>query len=145
MEQLLALNKSDVVIIFNDELLTFLSELLKIFSQVKSNNDTTSELLNYKTLIESGIAANKETGVEMFAGYIFSEGNDDFCKKIADRDYDFFYKLEENIDKSNKFSKVIMLIKNLFIQLSDTNKESICGYLENLCTLANVYAMKKLK
>lgn len=145
MDQLLALDKSDVIIIFNDELLTFLSELLKIFSQVKSNNDTTSELLNYKTLIESGISANKETGVEMFAGYIFSEGNDDFCKKIAERDYDYFYKLQDSIDKSNKFSKVIILIRNLFIQLSDTNKDNICGYLENLCTLANVYAMKKIK
>jgi len=145
MEQLLALNKSDIIIIFNDELLTFLSELLKIFSQVKSNNETTSELLNYKNLIESGISANLETGIEMFAGYIFSEGNDDFCKKIADRDYNYFFKLEESIDKSNKFSKILMLIKNLFIQLNDTNKDSICGYLENLCTLANVYAIKKLK
>ena len=145
MEQLLALNKSDVIIIFNDELTTFLSELLKIFTQLKSNKETTNQLLNYKNLIESGISANVETGVEMFAGYIFSEGNDDFCQRISNKDYNFFYKLEESIDKSNKFSEVIMLIKNLFIQLNDTNKESIFGYLENLCTLANVYAIKKMK
>ena len=145
MEQLLALNKSDIIIIFNDELTTFLSELLKIFTQLKSNKETINQLLNYKNLIDSGISANIETGIEMFAGYIFSEGNDDFCQRISDRDYNFFYKLEESIDKSNKFSEVIMLIKNLFIQLNDTNKESIFGYLENLSTLANVYAIKKIK
>ena len=145
MEQLLALNKFDIIIIFNDELTTFLSELLKIFTQLKSNKETTNQLLNYKNLIESGISANVETGIEMFAGYIFSEGNGNFCQRISDRDYNFFYKLEESFDKSNKFSDVIMLIKNLFIQLNDTNKESIFGYLENLCTLANVYAIKKIK
>jgi hypothetical protein len=94
--------------------------------------------------METGINSNKEIGVDMYAGYIFAKGNEEFSEKISARDYNFFYKMEEQIGKSNKFAEILIIVKNLFIQLSDSNKECIFGYLENLTLLANVYAMKKL-
>lgn len=144
MDQLMELSKDHVVSLFNSELTTFLSELVKIFS--KMNVDTTcySQLISYKSLMETGINSNRDIGVDMFAGYIFADGNEAFSEKISSRDYNFFYKMEEQIGKSNKFAEILLIVKNLFIQLSESNKESIFGYLENLTLLANVYAMKKL-
>jgi len=137
MDELLAVSQLEIVTIFNDELKTFLTELLKIVTKLKNTTDTDdmNKLLSYKNLIETGISANKEVAIDMFAGYIFSEGNEKFCEKISSRDYDFFYKMEEQINKTNKLSEIIMIIKNLFIELSEVNKESIFGYLENLSTL----------
>jgi hypothetical protein len=147
MDELLALPRLEIVTIFNDELKTFLTELLKIVTTLKNGTDTDdiNKLLSYKNLIETGISANKEVAIDMFAGYIFSAGNEKFCDKISSRDYDFFYKMEEQINKTNKLSEIIIIIKNLFIELSEVNKESIFGYLENLSTLSNIYAMKKIE
>jgi hypothetical protein len=144
MDQLMQLSKDEVVSLFNGELSTFLSELVKIFSKMTVDQGSFNQLLSYKSLIETGINSNKEIGSDMFAGYIFSSGNDGFMEKISSRDYDFFYKMEEKIASTNKFAEVLLIVKHLFIQLSDTNKENIFGYLENLALLANVYAMKKL-
>ncbi len=143
MDQLMELSKDEVVTLFNSELSTFLSELVKIFSKMSVDQGSFNQLLSYKSLIETGINSNKEIGADMFAGYIFSS-SDNFMEKISSRDYDFFYSMEEKIDSSNKFAEVLLIIKHLFIQLSDSNKENIFGYLENLALLANVYAMKKL-
>jgi len=119
MDELLAVSQLEIVTIFNDELKTFLTELLKIVTKLKNTTDTDdmNKLLSYKNLIETGISANKEVAIDMFAGYIFSEGNEKFCEKISSRDYDFFYKMEEQINKTNKLSEIIMIIKNLFIEL----------------------------
>lgn len=144
MDQLMALSKDEVVSLFNGELTTFLSELVKIFSNMSVDTNSFSQLLSYKSLIETGINSNREIGADMFAGYIFASGNETFGEKISSRDYDFFYKMEESIDKSNKFAEILLIIKHLFIQLSESNKENIFGYLENLVLLANVYAIKKI-
>ena len=143
MDELLKLTKTEIVTIFNDELNTFLTELLLIIKNVEVNDDNRSKLLSYKNLIDTGISTNKEIGIEMFSGYIFS--NDNFYEKISSRDYDFFYKMDEEIDKTNKFVEIIIIIKNLFIQLSETSKDNLFGYLENLSTLSNIYAMKKIE
>jgi hypothetical protein len=144
MDQLMALSKDEVVSLFNGELSTFLSELVKIFSKMSVDSSSYSQLLAYKSLIETGIGSNREVGADMFAGYIFATGNETFGEKISSRDYNFFYQMEEKIDKSNKFAEVLLIVKHLFIQLSESNKENIFGYLENLVLLANVYAVKKL-
>jgi hypothetical protein len=144
MDQLMQLSKDEIVTLFNGELSTFLSELVKIFSNMTVEQGSFNQLLSYKSLIETGINSNKDIGADMFAGYIFSSGNDSFMEKISSRDYDFFYKMEEKIASTNKFAEVLLIVKRLFIQLTDTNKENIFGYLENLALLANVYAMKKL-
>lgn len=143
MDELLKLTKTEIVTIFNDELNTFLTELLLIIKNVEVNDDNRSKLLSYKNLIDTGISTNKEIGIEMFSGYIFS--NDNFYEKISSRDYDFFYKMDEEIDKTNKFVEIIIIIKKLFIQLSETSKDNLFGYLENLSTLSNIYAMKKIE
>jgi len=143
MDELLKLTKTEIVTIFNDELNTFLMELLLIIKNVEVNDDNRSKLLSYKNLIDTGISTNKEIGIEMFSGYIFS--NDNFYDKISSRDYDFFYKMDEEIDKTNKFVEIIIIIKKLFIQLSETSKDNLFGYLENLSTLSNIYAMKKIE
>lgn len=143
MDQIMQLSKNEVVTLFNSELSTFLSELVKIFSLLSVEPSSFNQLLSYKSLIETGINSNKEIGADMFAGYIFSS-SDNFMEKISSRDYDFFYSMEEKIDSSNKFAEVLLIVKHLFIQLSESNKESIFGYLENLALLANVYAIKKL-
>ena len=145
MDELLALPRLEIVTIFNDELNTFLTELLKIVNEIKIDTDNINKLLSYKNLIETGISANKEIAIDMFAGYIFSAGNENFCEKISSKDYEYFYKIEEQIDKTNKLSEIIMIIKNIFMKLSEVNKESIFGYLENLSTLSNIYAMKKIE
>ena len=145
MDELLGLTRLEIVSIFNDELNTFLTELLKIVNELKIDTDNINKLLSYKSLIETGISANKEIAIDMFAGYIFSAGNENFCEKISSKDYDYFYKMEEQIDKTNKLSEIIMIIKNLFMKLSEVNKESIFGYLENLSTLSNIYAIKKIE
>jgi len=146
MDQLMELSKDEVVTLFNGELLTFLSELVKILSNMSVDSSSFNQLLSYKSLIETGINSNKDIGADMFAGYIFSPSSmsEGLVEKISSRDYDFFYKMEEKISSSNKFAEVLLIIKRLFIQLTDTNKENIFGYLENLALLANVYAMKKL-
>lgn len=143
MDELLKLTKTEIVTIFNDELNTFLTELLLIIKNVEVNDDNRSKLLSYKNLIDTGISTNKEIGIEMFSGYIFS--NDNLYDKISSRDYDFFYKMDEEIDKTNKFVEIIIIIKKLFIQLSETSKDNLFGYLENLSTLSNIYAMKKIE
>jgi hypothetical protein len=145
MDQLMELSNDEVVTLFNGELSTFLSELVKIISKMTVDQGSFNKLLSYKSLIETGISSNKVIGADMFAGYIFSSGNESFMEKISSRDYDFFYKMEEEISSSNKFAEVLLIIKHIFIQLSDSNKENIFGYLENLALLANVYAMKKLE
>ncbi len=144
MDQLMELSKAEVVTLFNGELSTFLSELVKIFSNMSVDSSSFNQLLSYKSLIETGINSNQEIGADMFAGYLFSSGNESFMEKISSRDYDFFYSMEEKISSKNKFGEILLIVKNLFIQLTDTNKENIFGYLENLALLANVYAMKKL-
>lgn len=144
MDQLMELSRDEVVTLFNGELSTFLSELVKIFSKMQVDTKSYNQLLSYKSLIETGINSNKEIGVDMFAGYIFASENESFMEKISSRDYNFFYKMEETIGATNKFAEVLLIVKHLFIQLTETNKENIFGYLENLALLANVYAMKKL-
>ena len=104
MDQLMELPKEQVVTLFNGELSTFLSELVKIFSKMSLESTSYSQLLSYKALIETGINSNRDIGVDMFAGYIFGKGNNEFSEKISSRDYNFFYKMEEQIDKSNKFA-----------------------------------------
>jgi len=145
MDQLVELNKVEIVKMFNDELITFISELLKILNQIKNiNNSEINTIMTYKNLIQTGIIINKEIGIEMFSGYIYAEGNEEFCEKISSKDYNFFYKIEENLDKTNQLAEIIFIIKNLFVQLSEQNKENIFGYLDNLSILSNVYFMKKI-
>ena len=146
MDELLKLSKIEIVQIFNDELMTFLSELLKIFNEIniKSNKDSINKLMSYKNLIETGILANKELAIEMFSGYIFKKENEDFCKKISEKDYEYFITNQNKLDNSNKFEDLIDIIKDLFLQLSEINKENIFGYLDNLSTLANIFVMKKI-
>jgi hypothetical protein len=144
MDQLMSLSKDEVVSLFNSELTTFLSELVKIFSKMNIESSSYSQLLTYKSLIETGINSNRDIGADMFAGYIFAVGNETFVDKISSKDYNFFYKMEEEIDQSNKFAEVLLIVKHLFIQLSESNKENIFGYLENLVLLANVYVVKKM-
>lgn len=144
MDQLMSLSKDEVVSLFNSELTTFLSELVKILSKMNIDSSSYSQLLTYKSLIETGINSNRDIGADMFAGYIFAVGNETFVDKISSKDYNFFYKMEEEIDQSNKFAEVLLIVKHLFIQLSESNKENIFGYLENLVLLANVYVVKKM-
>ncbi len=150
MDELLKLSKIEIVKIFNDELMIFLSELLKIFNEVNKENknsinkDNVNVLISYKNLIETGIVVNKEIAIEMFSGYIFKKENEDFYKKISEKDYEYFIKNKDKLDKTNKFENLISIIKDLFVQLSETNKESIFGYLENLSTLSNIFVMKKI-
>jgi len=140
----MSLSKDEVVSLFNSELTTFLSELVKILSKMNIDSSSYSQLLTYKSLIETGINSNRDIGADMFAGYIFAVGNETFVDKISSKDYNFFYKMEEEIDQSNKFAEVLLIVKHLFIQLSESNKENIFGYLENLVLLANVYVVKKM-
>jgi len=140
----MSLSKDEVVSLFNSELTTFLSELVKIFSKMSVDSSSYSQLLSYKSLIETGINSNRDVSADMFAGYIFADGNETFAEKISSKDYNFFYQMEEKIDKSNKFAEVLLVVKHLFIQLSESNKENIFGYLENLVLLSNVYAIKKI-
>ena len=144
MDELLKSSRSEIVSLFNDELTTFLSELLKIFGNLDKEKAALNKLSTYKNLIHTGLYANKESGIEMFSGYILSKGNEEFSSRISNKDYEFFYELSSNTTTSNKFTDIIMIIKNLFIQLDINNKESIFGYLDNLCSLSNIYAMKKL-
>ena len=150
MNELLQLSKIEIVKIFNDELMIFLSELLKIFNEVNKKNkdsinkDNVNILISYKNLIETGIVVNKEIAIEMFSGYIFKKENEDFYQKISEKDYEYFIQNKDKLDKSNKFENLISIIKDLFVQLSETNKESIFGYLENLSTLSNIFVMKKI-
>ena len=144
MDQIMELSKDEIVSLFNSELATFLSELVKIFSKMTVESSNYSKLLSYKSLIETGISTNREVGIDMYAGYIFSSGNEGFNEKISSRDYNFFYKMEDDINESNKFAEILLIVKHLFIQLSELNKENIFGYLENLMLLANIYAVKKL-
>ena len=144
MEELLQLNNVEIITIFNDELKTFLNELLKIFNNVEHETNSLKQLIKYKQLIETGLSANIETGIEMFSGYIFAKNNENFSSKISNRDYNYFYELSSTVTTNNKLSEIILIIKQLFSSLDDSNKESIFGYLDNLCTLANIYAMKKL-
>ena len=144
MDQLMSLSKDEVVSLFNSELTTFLSELVKILSKMNIDSSSYSKLLTYKSLIETGINSNRDIGADMFAGYIFAVGNETFVDKISSKDYNFFYKMEEEIDQSNKFAEVLLIVKHLFIKLSESNKENIFGYLENLVLLANVYVVKKM-
>ena len=145
MDQLSELSTLEIVTLFNDELITFISELLKIFNQIKNvPKSSTNTIMTYKNLIQTGIKINKEIGIEMFSGYIYSKGNEDFCEKISSRDYEFFYKIDENLEENNQLAEIIIIIKNLFIELSEQNKENIFGYLDNLSVLSNVYFMKKM-
>jgi hypothetical protein len=57
--------------------------------------------------------------------------NKDFCEKIAAKDYEYFIN-NQNYDSTNKFEDLINTIKDLFIQLTESNKESIFLYL-NQC------------
>lgn len=139
------LSREEIVILFNDELITFISELLKIFNQIKDVPENSfNTIMTYKNLIESGIAINKEIGIEMFSVYIFSKENEDFSNKISCRDFDYFYNIEEDLKGENHLIELIMIIKNLFRELSEENKENIFGYLENLCILSNGYFIKKI-
>jgi len=143
MDKLLELPKKDIIAIFNDELTTFLSELIKIFSAL-NKKDNIAALVTYKTMIENGISINNEIAIEMFSSYIFGTGNEEFCSKISARDYSFFFNTSFVTDETNKLAEIITIIKSLFIELSEGNKENIFGYLENLSTLANIYTMKNL-
>lgn len=146
MDQLLNLTKDESVVLFNSELLIFLSELIKIVTAMNIDTATLNKLLSYKSLIDTGISANKEIGVEMCASYIIMPENENIIQKVNDRDYDFFYSMDSTtIDNTNQFTDILLIIKDLFMQLSETNKENVFAYLENLILLGNVYVMKKLK
>ena len=140
------LSRDEIITLFNDELITFISELLKIFNQINKNipEESFNTIITYKNLIETGIAINKEIGIEMFSVYIFSKANNEFSNKISARDYEYFYNIEEDLNGQNHLIELIMIIKNLFRELSSENQENIFGYLENLCVLSNGYFLKKI-
>jgi hypothetical protein len=146
MDKISKLTKSEVVQIYNYQLNIFFSDLVNISKEldedISSNKSHINKLLLYKKLIEVGIAVNKELAIEMFATYIFKKENKDFCEKIATKDYEYFIN-NQNYDDTNRFEDLINTIKVLFIQLTESNKESIFLYLKNLSTLSKIYIIKK--
>jgi hypothetical protein len=146
MDKISKLTKSEVVQIYNYQLNIFFSDLVNISKEldedISSNKSHINKLLLYKKLIEVGIAVNKELAIEMFATYIFKKENKDFCEKIAAKDYEYFIN-NQNYDSTNRFEDLINTIKDLFIQLTESNKDSIFIYLKNLSTLAKIYIIKK--
>jgi len=146
MDKISQLTKSEVVQIYNYQLNIFFSDLVNISKEldedISSNKSHINKLLLYKKLIEVGLAVNKELAIEMFATYIFKKENKDFFEKIAAKDYEYFIN-NQNYDSTNRFEDLINTIKDLFIQLTESNKESIFLYLKNLSILSKIYIIKK--
>jgi hypothetical protein len=145
MENIKNLKKDEIAKMFNQQIKIFIKEIIKIMENANDKKLDINKIKYYKTNMKAGLAMNKYSGIDMFSGYILSDENKDFTSKIVERDYNYFYsmKYEKNVD--NSMAEMIMITKNILNNLCDENKENIFGYLENLCTLSNIYAMKKIE
>ena len=142
MDDLLKLEKKNIIMLFNEELSIFLTELQRIFSEINECSTSASKISTYKKTIKSAIKVNTTIGISMFSAYIFDDANKNFSEKISAGDYDYFLELSSTLDNTNAFYDIITIIKSLFIKLSEESKTNIFGFLKNLTLLANVFVLK---
>ena len=133
----------NVVDLFNEQLKDFIEQIIVI---IKFLNDdkTLSISLTYNNYIKTAISCNKVSGIETFSGYIFSSENQDFTKKISERDINYFNNINFENQASNNLLDLIKIIRNIVPQLGNANQEKIFSYLDNLCTLSNIYTLKTI-
>jgi hypothetical protein len=145
MENIKNLKKEELVVIFNDQIKTFIKQIIKITETANDKNLDLSKIKYYKNSLKAGLVINKYTAIDMFSGYILSEENKDFTKKIGERDYNYFYNIKYEKDVENSLADMIQITRNIMNNLNDENKENIFGHLENLCLLTNLYTIKKIE
>jgi len=145
MENIKNLKKDEIAKMFNEQIKIFIKEIIKIMENANDKKLDINKIKYYKTNMKAGLAMNKYSGIDMFSGYILSDENKDFTSKIVERDYNYFYSMTYEKEVDNSMAEMIIIIKNILNNLCDENKENIFGYLENLCTLSNIYAMKKIE
>lgn len=134
---------SEYVTLFNEQLQEFIDQLNNIINHL-NDEKTLSISSTYNNCIKAALYMKQDTCIEAYSGYILKPENKDFTTKIAERDLNYFNNIQFENQASNNLLDLIKIIRNVVPQLKNEDQEKIFGYLENLCTLSNLYALEKI-
>lgn len=145
MSDLMSMSINDITNIFNDELNTFLNQLIHIATQLNIDKKDFNKISLSRRTLEQGMSINKSICIDMYAAFLFAHGHENFIENIKNRKYDYFYNLMETEEIQEDFKELLSIISTVSYSLSDDLKNDIFGYLENISVLSNIYAIKKIK
>ena len=142
MASLMSCEMKDIVTMFNDELQTFIIQLMHIAEQINMTKKEMSTILSSKRDLETGMKINQKLCIDLYAKFLFEDGHETFVENVKCRNYDYFYELVKKETIDDEFKELLQIVVTVSYNLDDDLKNDIFGYLENITDLAITYAAK---
>ena len=142
MDELMNASSNEINMIFNDELVTFLCQLISVAKQMNMKKSEFIKVETSKTKLVQSIEINKSLCINLYATFLLDPKFESFLTNIQQRNYKYFYDLTESETFDDDFKDLMIIIKSVSYDVSNEIKDDIFGYVENLTILASVFAMK---
>lgn len=144
MTDLLSASIDTIVKTFNDEMITFLNQLMVIADQIEISKVNLSKVQFSKRTLVQAININSIICINLFAAFILNPEFSDFLEQVQAKNYKYFYALVDNDIVDVEFRDLLQIIKTVSMGIDEESMENIFGYIENVTVLANIYACKTI-
>jgi hypothetical protein len=145
MAELLSASIDTIVKTFNDELNTFLNQLMLIADQITISKSNLSKVQISKRRLVQAMQINSVLCINLYATFLLNPEFEDFLPNVQSRNYEYFYILADNEKIEPQFKELLSIIKTVSYDIDDELKNIVFGYVENITILANIFACKKLE
>lgn len=146
MSEFSAMQPSELLEVFNDQLKDLLEQLNVIINALTANGvidrRSKSNLEFYRNLVSQALSFSKEVVIESFGAYILK--TPDFIDKIIAKDESYFAEYDFMDGETDKnLSELVKIIKDVIHFLEQDNKDIIFEYLRILSEVTVAFAAKK--
>lgn len=155
LDELKKLNKSEIVLIFNDQVIQFINELEIIINELYQNNIINNiireDIIFFKNIATTTLQFTHSYIIESFGKYIVR--NSDVVPAVMSKDLNFIlnYKFE-NDPSINKYKDkyknnleiqdLIGIVKQIIEHFTDENKNIMFEYFQILFQLTIIFMSK---
>jgi hypothetical protein len=155
LDEIKKCNKSEIIEIFNDQLIQFINQLEIIVIECYNNNIINciikDDIIFYKNLANTTLYLTHSYIIESFGRYIVR--NSDIVPAIMSNDINFvlnynfendesIHKYKEKYKNNLNIEDLIKIIKQTIQYFSDENKNLIFEYLQILSQITIIYMSK---
>jgi hypothetical protein len=145
MSKLMDCTDMEIISLFNDEITTFVDQLMNISTQISLTPEELVKINKSKKDLDTGMRINLKLCIELYTVFLFKPEHDQFVESVKNRNYDYFYKLVAQEDIDDEFKELLEIITTVSYNLDNEIRNDIFGYLENITDLALVYVAKTVK